>query len=161
MQIVSNTSPILNLAIINRLDLLHRQFSKVIIPEGVLTELKADFDLPGSRNIQNSLAEGWLSIQKISDHKVFKLLSQQLDFGESEAIALALELGQKSILIDERNARQVALSMGLEPVGIVGILLKAYKQKDILDLESEIIILKEKAGFYISNDLFKSILSHI
>lgn len=100
-------------------------------------------------------------VQKISDRKLFKLLSQQLDAGESEAISLALELGQESVLIDERNARQVAISLGLKPIGVVGILLKAYKQKDIVDLESEIIMLKEKAGFYISNDLFKSILSHI
>lgn len=58
MQIVSNTSPILNLAIINRLELLQRQFSKVIIPDGVLTELKADLDLPGSRSIMSSLDAG-------------------------------------------------------------------------------------------------------
>ena len=45
MQIVSNTSPILNLAIINRLDLLQKQFSKVIIPEAVFAELKAELIL--------------------------------------------------------------------------------------------------------------------
>jgi predicted nucleic acid-binding protein len=47
MPVVSNTSPILNLAIIGRLDLLRQQFSEVLIPPMVLQELKVDTELPG------------------------------------------------------------------------------------------------------------------
>jgi predicted nucleic acid-binding protein len=40
MLVVSNTSPILNLAIIDRLSLIREQFTTVIIPKGVLEELR-------------------------------------------------------------------------------------------------------------------------
>jgi hypothetical protein len=85
MQIVSNTSPILNLAIINRLDLLKKQFTQVIIPEAVLGELKIETNLLGSSEIRKALDEGWIDVKKIKDVQLFKLLSQHLDFGESEA----------------------------------------------------------------------------
>jgi hypothetical protein len=48
MPVVSNTSPLLNLAIINHLFLLPQQFGQVLIPQAVLAELKIDQDLPGS-----------------------------------------------------------------------------------------------------------------
>ncbi len=49
--------------------------------------------------------------------------------------------------------------MGLKPLGIIGVLLKALKQKDITNIEYEIKLLKQKAGFYISDALIKEIIS--
>lgn len=158
MQIVSNTSPILNLAIIDKLHLLKNQFSKIIIPEGVFEELKVELKLPGSNLIKQSIQDEWICIKSFTDRKLFSLLNQQLDKGESEAITLALELEEERILIDERNARQIAVSMGLMPTGVIGVLLKAYKKNEISNLEYEIKLLKEKAGFYISEELVKKIL---
>ena len=47
MPIVSNTSPVLNLALIGMLDLLRQQFDRILIPPAVLTELRIDTELPG------------------------------------------------------------------------------------------------------------------
>lgn len=46
MRAVSNTSPLLNLAIIGHLDLLRSQFDEVLIPPGVLKELRLGGTLP-------------------------------------------------------------------------------------------------------------------
>jgi uncharacterized protein len=92
MPIVSNTSPILNLAIIGHLDLIKQQFSQVIIPPGVLAELKINEDRPGSFALSNAISEGWIQIQPLAQSQAIgKLLRQTLDQGESEAIGLALE----------------------------------------------------------------------
>jgi len=62
MLTISNTSPILNLAIIGQLDLLRRQFGLLYIPAVVRDELRPDEDLPGSIAIQRALNDGWLSV---------------------------------------------------------------------------------------------------
>lgn len=67
MPIVSNTSPILNLAIINHLHLLPRQFGEVLIPAEVLAELKLDSGYPGVAAIQQAQADGWLQVMTLSN----------------------------------------------------------------------------------------------
>jgi predicted nucleic acid-binding protein len=113
MPVVSNTSPILNLAIIEKLNWLRQQFGKLQIPPAVLDELKVDEDRPGSPLIRAALVDGWLQVQPLRDTKIAQLLKQTLDVGEAEAIALALELQAEWILLDERDGRKAAKSMGL------------------------------------------------
>ena len=60
MLVVSNTSPILNLAIIGLLDLLRIQFGSVLVPEAVLDELRIDEDLEGNDLIRKAIAAGRL-----------------------------------------------------------------------------------------------------
>lgn len=103
MPVVSNTSPILNLAIVGQLDLLRQQFGQIQIPPAVLDELKIDEERPGSRPIQAAIAAGWIQVQPVSNQSLVQLLWQSLDGGEAEAIALALELQAEWILLDERG----------------------------------------------------------
>ncbi len=60
MPVVSNTSPILNLAIINRLDLLRHQFEKILIPPVVLDELLPEHEYPEKETIQQAVQEKWI-----------------------------------------------------------------------------------------------------
>lgn len=55
MPVVSNTSPIMNLAIIGELSLLRDQFGEVLIPGAVFEELRVEEDLPGSQNVRDAL----------------------------------------------------------------------------------------------------------
>lgn len=65
MPVVSNTSPILNLAIVGQLDLIRQQFKQVQIPQVVLAELKVQEERPGSQEIQAALESGWIQVQEI------------------------------------------------------------------------------------------------
>lgn len=87
MPVVSNTSPLLNLAIIDRLILVKQQFGKIVIPNEVLTELKINENLPGSQQLREAIASEWITIQQVEDRALVKLLRRDLDRGESEAIA--------------------------------------------------------------------------
>ncbi len=159
MPVVSNTSPILNLAIIGHLHLLPEQFSTVLIPEAVYTELKLDEDLPGSNDIRIAIKAGWLQVKPIQNKPFQESLSRDLDRGEAEAIVLAIETNAKRILLDEREARRIAKTLELSVTGILGILLTAQKAGGLSFTLAQLIkVLQEDAGFYLAESLIQTVL---
>lgn len=158
MPVVSNTSPIPNLAIVNQLILLHQQFGEILIPTAVLDELKVSEDRPGSQAIREAISSGWIQSQEVSNEPLAQLLKQTLDQGEAEAIALAIELKADWTLLDEREGRKVAKSLGLKVTGILGILLRAKQLGQLESLQNVINELIHKAGFRIAPELLAQIL---
>ena len=158
MLVVSNTSPILNLAIVDRLILLEQQFGD-LIPGAVLDELKINEKRLGSQVIREAISVGWIQLREVSNQPLTQLLKQTLDNGEAEAIALAVELKADWTLLDKREGRKMAKSLGLKVTGILGVLLRA-KQADIKSLQPVIDDLISKAGFRIAPELLLQILKH-
>jgi predicted nucleic acid-binding protein len=158
MPAVSNTSPILNLAVIDRLSLVREQFTTVAIPKGVLKELRIEENLPGSKKILDALEAKWLQVEEIQDSAMLRILKRELDSGEAEAIALAAETSAQWILLDESEARRLAKDLGLKVTGVLGILLRACRQNRIPSFRTEMERLREKAGFYIADQLFEDLL---
>lgn len=158
MPVVSNTSPILNLAIIRQLDLLRQQFGEVLVPPAVLAELKVDANYPGTDLIRQALQENWLHSVELTNIVVARALRRELDHGEAEAIALTLQLGLTTVLMDEHAGRAVAQAMSLAPTGLLGVLLRAKLSGQIASLESMLIALQNEAGFYVAADLMLTIL---
>jgi hypothetical protein len=159
MPVVSNTSPILNLAIIERLSLLHAQFDEIWIPPGVLRELRVDENLPGSADIRAAIDSGWLVSVPLPGDDLVRVLNMELDRGESEAIALALAHQTDLVLLDESEGRETARNLNLTPVGTLGVLIKAKQTGSIRSIKDEVTALREKAGFYIAPDLYTRILA--
>jgi uncharacterized protein len=158
MLVVSNTSPLLNLAIIRQLELLPQQFSEVIIPAQVLQELRVDQDLPGSKELAFALKQNWLSVRNLQDDKLFRVLAPDLDQGEAAAISLAVELQITEILMDENDGRAKAKSLGLQPIGVLGILLRAKRQGQIKSIRDLMEQLTAEAGFFIAPKLYAELL---
>jgi hypothetical protein len=159
MPIVSNTSPVLNLAIVDLLHLLQHQFGEILVPPAVLDEMRLDMNFPGVDRINQSMQEGWLRASELENVQLAQALRRDLDDGEAEAIALSLQLGFDTVLIDEHDGRSIARSMGLRPVGILGILVRAKRMGEITSVKQALQKLRNEAGFYISDHLFASILS--
>lgn len=159
MPVVSNTSPILNLAIVGQLDLIRQQFEQVQIPPAVLAELKVQEERPGSQEIQAALKSGWIQVQEIDSPSYVQLLQQTLDQGEAEAIALAVALLADWTLLDERDGRKVAKSLGLRVTGVLGILLRAKQLGKLSSLTEVIDTLVAKAGFRIAPELLAKVLA--
>jgi len=158
MPVVSNTSPISNLALIGKLDLLRQQFGKILIPPAVERELKALSNPEAKAAIQMSLAEGWLEVRPAASHALIRLLSASLHDGESEAIALAVETSASCTLLDEREARAHAQRMNLKITGVLGVLLRARKQGAIPALKPLVDQLRSEAHFFIAPDLERHLL---
>ncbi len=158
MPVVSNTSPILNLAIVGRLSLLHEQFGEVWIPPSVLDELRVEEELPGSQAVREALEAGWLRVEEVEDQVLVQVLERELDRGEAESIALAVQVKAEWTLLDEREGRRVAKSLGLKVVGVLGILLRARREGRLPSLRRAMEELQQEAGFRIAADLFVDVL---
>ena len=158
MLVVSNTSPVLNLAIVNQLFLLQEQFGQVLIPAASLEELRIHEELPGSEVIRKTLEVGWLRVEEVEDRTLVHVLREDLDRGEAEAIALAIQVKAARILLDEREGRRVAKSLGLKITGVLGVLLRARLDGRISSLRQAMVELQGKAGFRIGADLFADLL---
>ncbi len=159
MLVVSNTSPVMNLAAVDLLDLLRQQFGEVVVPAAVIEELRLESDYPGTDKIRNAISAGWLRQENVENKQVALALKRELDNGEAEAIALALQLQIDVILMDEREGRSVAKSMGLNPIGILGILVRAKQDGAIHSVKEILNRLRNEAGFYITDGLMQNILS--
>jgi uncharacterized protein len=158
MPAVSDTSPILGLSAIGQLELLQEQFGAVFIPQAVLAELKIETGFHGADAIRRALNNGWLEPHSIQNKALSQALQIELDQGESEAITLAMDLGMEIIVMDERIGRERARAMGLKTVGVLGILLNAKKHGKIPSLKKAMQALREGIGFFISDELFETIL---
>lgn len=155
MIVVSDTSPITNLAAIGQLDLLRQLYHKVVIPEAVFRD---ELTVIGGQHpgaIVSSL--DWVEIQSTSDQLLVTALRIELDDGEAEAIALAQQISADLLLIDERRGRIVAERFGLRVVGLIGILVQAKRQGLIQQLKPHLDLLI-RSGFWISQELYNRVL---
>ena len=158
MPVVSNTSPILNLAIIGRLSLLYDQFGEIWIPDAVLEELRIQEDLPGTQVIRQALKDKWMRIQEVSDQSLVRVLRRDLDNGEAAAIALAMQVKAEWILLDEKEGRKIAKTLGLKVAGILGILLRAQHEGRLPSFQTVMDQLRDVAGFHIGAELYSDLM---
>jgi len=150
--IVSDTSPINNLAAINRLDLLRQLYNTVIIPEAVYRELtETEIPVAGATEVQTL---DWIQTHQVTTRALVEVLQNELDRGEAEAIALAVELNADQVLIDERRGRMIAEQLNLPYVGILGILVEAKGQGLILEVKPLLDALINQAGFWVAEPLY-------
>lgn len=150
--IVSNTSPIINLACINRLDLLPALFGEIVIPDAVFHEIAVAVpNAPGALDIRMA---PWIHRHLVANQPLVTSLRLELDLGEAEAIACAVEANARLLLIDERRGRLVAQRLGLSVMGLVGALLLARKRGLIESIRPLLDDLRRVAGFWVSDALY-------
>ncbi|MDB9396655.1 DUF3368 domain-containing protein [Microcystis aeruginosa] len=157
MIVVSDTSALCNLAIVDHLWLLESIYQTVIIPDVVARELAA----ASNPIIPAILQVGWIQPQPLTNSELANQLQQErgLDAGEANAIALALELQADDLLIDERLGRQEALRLGLSIIGILSILLVAKQRSLIPQVQPVMDTLISQAGFRVSPQLYQRVLA--
>ena len=135
MIIISDTTPIISFIKINRLDLLEKLFVEVLIPNAVFKELTTNTLFTNEAEIVKKAS--FLKVSSVQNQKSLQLLQavSGLDDGESEAIILADELKSNILLMDERKGRKVAQKLGINITGTIGILIQAYNEGMISDVE--------------------------
>jgi uncharacterized protein len=157
--VVSNTSPITNLAAVNKLNLLQQLYGNIIIPEAVFQELTGiDNPVPGKDEVQ--IFE-WIQTRQVINRDQVTALQLELDEGESEAIVLAMELNANRLLIDERRGRTIAVNLGLKITGVLGILIVAKRRGLIKGVKPILDDLIRTAQFRVSDSLYTQILQDV
>lgn len=162
MIVVADTTPIITLMKLQRLNLLEKLFETVFLPNAVYEELIANSKYPVEK--QMIAKASFLERLEVSDRQSIKILREVvgLDAGESEAIALAEEKSADLLIIDERKGRRVAKQMELKIIGTIGILLQAFDCKILSKMEILSCVEELKySNIRISDSLFELILVHM
>ena len=158
MLVVSNTSPLSNLAIVDQLDLLRLRYGSVIVPEKVRLELDALSHAAGKARLLSAFMEGWLVEQTLPDYDLSGRFEKRVDPGEAEAIALAEHLRADKLIIDDRLGRELARERRVPVAGLLGELLHAKIQGRIDSVRVVMDKLQSEARFFIRADLRELIL---
>ncbi|MBS1683119.1 MAG: DUF3368 domain-containing protein [Bacteroidetes bacterium] len=157
MIVISDTSPLSNLFIIGRLDILKQMYDRLIVPEAVMAELlvleQRGIDLTEIRTAD------WIEVKTITDAAAVNTLLADLDKGEAEAIVLAEELHAQWLLMDETKGRSIARAHGLRIIGLLGILLAAKQRGIVVSVRELIDTLISQAKFRVSEELYIKVIS--
>jgi uncharacterized protein len=154
--IVSNTTPISELAKIGQLELLRAPYQRVLIPEQAHQEL-ATGPHPAKAIVP---AASWIEVRQLQSTQIFVTLCADpcLDLGECAAIALAEELQADCLLVDDLAARRETQKRGLPIIGTLGILLGAKQQGLVPNLQDLLDDLFAN-GTWISRKLYREMLA--
>nr|WP_278003347.1 DUF3368 domain-containing protein [Nodosilinea sp. TSF1-S3] len=113
--------------------------------------------VPGTFQVNSA---PWIEVRAVADQSVVEhfRLDARLDPGESEAIALALELNADLLLIDERRGRAEASRLGVRITGLLGVLVEAKQKQLIFAVKPLMDALIAGCDFRVSSALYAQIL---
>lgn len=142
MKVVIDTSPLISLAVLDQLDLLNILFPSLIVPKSVYEEIEA----AGER-------EEYIKIARFIENRLCapkkeREFSSKLGKGETEAIALCIEMKADLLIIDDRKARITAESHNIKCIGTLGMLTLAKKKGYIKELRKHFTQLLENERYF-------------
>lgn len=137
--IISDTSCFIILSKIEKLDLLKSVYGEIITTSDIVEEFGEK--LPD-----------WVIIENVTDKSRQRILELQIDRGESSAIALALEIQNSTLILDDFKARKIAQQLGISFTGTIGVIIKAKLNGIIPSIKPYLEKIKE-TNFRISAEL--------
>jgi predicted nucleic acid-binding protein len=143
--VISDTSCFIVLASIGEMRVLHALYGTVL----TTPEIVAEFGEP---------LPTWVDVREASDKARQRILETQVDLGESSALALALEIPESLLVLDDAKARKLAEQLGLKYTGTLGVIVKA-KQESHVSLVAPLLDKMKRAGFYLSPEVEQQILT--
>jgi len=124
--IVSDSTTLIILWDLARMELLSNLFSRILIPKSVYQEISAK---------EKITLPDFMEVKAVQPSEKLETLSMLLDAGESEAIALALELNMP-LIIDEKKGRTIAMREGIVIMGLLGVVYLNIKKGFIREEEA-------------------------
>lgn len=156
---VTNASPLIALAKIDRFFLLKQLFQDILIPEAVWEEVVTrGAGKPAAELTVSAEREEWLRLQPVKDTLAVTVLRATLGSGEAEAIILAQEVKARWVLLDDDLARAHADRIGLSVKGTAGILLAAYQAGFLNDIKTALDEVRGH-GFWLSDRIYNAVLT--
>ncbi|MEO6453367.1 MAG: DUF3368 domain-containing protein [Ginsengibacter sp.] len=137
--IISDTSCLIILTNIGELELLYKTYGRIITTPDIAAEY-------------NEALPEWIEIKSATDKYYQQILELQIDKGEASAIALALEITDSIIILDDYKARRVAETLGLTITGTIGVIIRAKLQGIIPSIKPYLFKIKT-TDFRLSADL--------
>ena len=162
MIVVSDTTPLISLLKINRLDLLEKLYGSVLIPKAVFNELTSNenYQVEADTIYQSKFIES----REVSNTQAVQILQAftTLDLGESEAIILSQEVNADVLLMDESKGRKVAQQLNIPLSGALGVLVDSFDIGLLTKNEvSKCLDILQQAGRRISGQLINKVRDYI
>lgn len=154
MIVVSDTTPLNYLILIDRIEILQSLYKEVVVPPAVLAEMRAP-GTPSSVIDWTHHTPDWIIVHAVAQSDIIN----DLEEGEAQAIALAEQLNADLILLDDRRARAIADQRGLRVVGTLGVLIEA-NDRGLIDLGAALVDL-ENTNFRLSKAVLDAALEGI
>jgi len=152
--VISDSSPIRALHHLGLLSLCHELYGTVIIPRTVQVELRRSTTTCPALEIADY---PHFQIHVAQAHPLSLGIPTDLDAGETEAIAIAIELHADLLLMDERKGTDSARHLGLPTIGVLGVLLEAKRQSRIAQVMPLVDRLVFDLKFFVSAALRQKI----
>ena len=154
MIVIADSSVLISLSTIGQLELIRARFPEgICITPAVWREVvDQGRERPGTKEVA---ATEWIGLHEVQDQGFVRYLKMELDDGEAEVIGLAREMDAGLILMDERDARDVAKGFGFSVLGTVGLLIWAKRIGKVQSLKHLLNDLQNNANFRISNALYE------
>ena len=147
-RIISNTTPIISLLKVDKLNLLKELYEKVIVPTAVYLEIENGKEKPYYQDLTQI---DWIEIRKIRDPDS-RAYFLDLDDGEAEVLILAKELNADLVIMDEIMGRRYSKQLEFNLTGTIGILLKS-KEKGLIESIKDLLTELMKKGTWLSPKL--------
>lgn len=148
-KVVSNTTPIISLLKIEKLDVLQNLYGKILIPQAVYREIETGREKDYYIDVGKL---DWIEIVPIQSPSA-RLYLYDLDDGEAETIVLAQEQAADVVIIDEKLGRRYASQINIPVTGTIGILIQAKERGLITTVTPFLQELRNKSS-WINDDLF-------
>ena len=156
MIVVCNATPLIALAAVGQFDLLRAVYGEINIPDAVFQEVVVTgAGEAGATEVSTAI---WIKRHTVRNTALVQALELELDAGEAEAIALAVEQSAGLILLDERPGRHAAARLGLTMTGTLGVLITAKDRGLLASVRPVLDALRVQAGFWIGDDLHAAVL---
>ncbi len=152
--IIADSSPLIFLAVIDKLELIKILFDDVLIPEAVYKEI-TQYNKLNYKVLDNYFLR---KVKKINNLAAAEFLKSDIDDGESEVIVLASELGVDHVLMDDSKGRRRAELYGLKVKGTLSVLIQA-KRNGVIESVKEQMDSLISHGFRIDHALYSRVLA--
>ncbi len=150
MILIADSSALIALAIIDKLEILQKLFSNIFVPRAVYDEITKD-NKTEAKKLTKFCKDKVLDIETKINFNI------SLGKGESEAVILYQEQNADFLLCDDKKAKKFAQSFGINVIGSLGVLIKAKKARYIEAIEPLIKKLKE-SQIYIDENTCNTVL---
>jgi len=155
IRVAIDSSCLIGLAQVKQFELLKELFSEIYIPHAVNDEVvvKGKGEA-GPDETESAVKEGWILKKAVNDDVGIRALTTILGKGEAEVIILCKELKLEYAVIDERTARDMAVLMGINTIGVLGIIDLAIERGFAID-KKKVVDQLINLGFRINDKLYK------
>lgn len=167
-KVVSNSSPLIYLAKIGKLNLIKNVYEQIWIPEAVFNEAVTKgkiLKITDASIIEEAVGK-WILKEKVkpeTDSKyAFLDENNRIGLGEKQALKLCKQLNADIFIVDDKEARRVSRILKIKPVGTCGILIQAHR-KGLISTKATDQILDDliKAKFRIDLAVYRSVIREL